>query len=1117
MATPLRKMIQIGIDAREAKQGAREVDQAMDKVVDSTREGRRELERYDKEQSAVRAGAGRLATGLLALAGGFSALAVVRSTLSTYADFEEVIATVGEVSGASAAELLNLEGTARQLGATTRFSATEAGEGLLFLARAGFSVSESIEALPATLNLATVGVLDLGTAADFASNIVSQFGLAASDTERVVDVLSKTANSSNTDVRQLAEAMKFAGPVAGALGQEVEDTAAAIGVLGDSGIQASLAGTNLRGILSSLLDPTTEGRKAIEEMGLSLEDLDPATNTVADVFSKFAGAGFEAADAVQIFGRRNAAAALVLAANVQRIEELAAANLEAGGTAQSFADTLNKTQKGSLKAFISAVQEAQIAIGEELDPAVKATLGTLTETTRILGGVEGASADAGTAANLLAGSIRFVGTAVGIFIAIKLPAYLASVVIGLGGVRTAAIAAALAFDSLNAALGPAGWIAIGLSAAATAATLFRDRIEDVGDEAESAVPDLDAFAGSVAGIERAFARATRAEQIGNLEEQIRALRSVADELEDVDIGLVGRLDGDDGFVDLDLLQQLIPEPSEETKRIFEDASARVVEQARQAFFDTIQNAPVPSGPDPLAGMYEQLGLEDPNAIEFPPIMDAVDNAFNVRQLPIEDAIAALRAQIDATTDSADDLEQALADATAADEAADRQQKAREILHDTAQRLMLARELIGVEGEEAAAISARQKIEAAAAKEGIALTDDEKRSIIALAVANARLEEEADAAAKALQDEKDAAEELADQTRRAADSLEDMLRTTRQQTELLSLTSDEERELLAVRQQVINTVGELNIDAERYIVLLQDEVREQQRLRAVLKEVAREKREAEQRDSAIAALEAEINALRIEASLLELSTGERRERARFIAFEQKVIEAYGLAVGDTVDELRKFEEAVRNDEDLSEYGEGAAEAADKLLRFKDILEDLEQDNALQDLAADIGDAFGQAFEDVIFGAESVEDAIENLVKSTAQLIFNELVTQQIASFFTGLFGGAFGGGGFGFGAAQGAVFRQGSVQAFADGGIVDTPTYFPMSGNRVGLMGEGMTPEAVVPLPNGRQIPVDLKGAGGTNVTVNMNVSGVRDAVGIERSAAHISRKLGTGIKRSLSA
>src|SRR5699024_5729548 len=141
-----------------------------------------------------------------------------------------------------------------------------------YLAMAGYESNEIISAMPGVLNAAAAGQVELGTAADITSNVLSGFGLQASETSRVADVLTKAFTSSNTSMESLGETMKYAAPVAKAAGFSLEETAAAAGILGDSGISASQAGTTLRGVMLRLINPPKQAAEALDALGISVTD-----------------------------------------------------------------------------------------------------------------------------------------------------------------------------------------------------------------------------------------------------------------------------------------------------------------------------------------------------------------------------------------------------------------------------------------------------------------------------------------------------------------------------------------------------------------------------------------------------------------------------------------------------------------------------------------------------------------------------------------------------------------------------------------------------------------------------------------------------------------------------
>jgi len=344
---------------------------------------------YEKAAGGIEKSSKSAGISVKKLIGILGGIATIRKTIKVWSEFELTMRTLKGVSGATEEQFRKLNETAREMGATTQFSAKEAGEGLLFLARAGFSAEEAISALPSTLDLAVTGMLDLGTAADIASNVLAQFGLGVNETERVIDTLTNTANSANTTVGQLAEAMKSAGPIAGALGQSVETTAAAIGILGNSGIQASLAGTNLRGVMAALLKTTDGAEATMRQMGLALDDVDPAKRGLPEIFKRFGDANLTAAQAVEIFGRRNAAAALILSKNNKALEELTMANEAAKGTTKELAAEMRDTLSGSLKGLNSAFEEMLLSAGDSgLLAVFRDTVDVVADVIRLFSGAE---------------------------------------------------------------------------------------------------------------------------------------------------------------------------------------------------------------------------------------------------------------------------------------------------------------------------------------------------------------------------------------------------------------------------------------------------------------------------------------------------------------------------------------------------------------------------------------------------------------------------------------------------------------------------------------------------------------------------------------------------------
>ena len=171
-----------------------------------------------------------------ALAGvGAALLAPAAIGIRTFAQFEQSMANVQAVSGATAAEFQALTAIAQTMGATTVFTANQSAEALGFMSMAGLTASQSIAALPSVLNLAAAGNLELADAADIVTNVMSGYGIAAADVGAATDVLVTGFTSANTDLAQLGQAFTLAGPVANAAGLAFEETAAALSLMGNAG------------------------------------------------------------------------------------------------------------------------------------------------------------------------------------------------------------------------------------------------------------------------------------------------------------------------------------------------------------------------------------------------------------------------------------------------------------------------------------------------------------------------------------------------------------------------------------------------------------------------------------------------------------------------------------------------------------------------------------------------------------------------------------------------------------------------------------------------------------------------------------------------------------------
>ena len=396
------------------------------------------------------ASATRAQLSFTALASSMAAFVALPATIFTavrsIASFEEKMLVVQGVTGATEREFMELTASARVMGATTRFSAQEAAEGLTFLARAGLSSRNAIGALPATLNLAQVGLLGLGEAADIATNVLTPFfGSDVNQLGRIVNNMVVVSNRANTSVRQMGEAMVYAAPLAAQLGVSVEETAAGIGVLGDSGIQGSMAGAGLRQSMVRLIKPTSEAQKELKSLGLTLDEVNPAKAGFTESIFALGEAFDELEDqtdkgriAATIFGARNVGVALSLVESREKLEDLIEAQETYTNEAEELARLMDTSLIGQFKSLVSAIQEAFLQMGDSgLTGALKNVVRWMTDAIRILTGFHDATEETSIGVRLLAATVKGLTIALAAMLGIGVIKFFTQMAVGIAQVTLA--------------------------------------------------------------------------------------------------------------------------------------------------------------------------------------------------------------------------------------------------------------------------------------------------------------------------------------------------------------------------------------------------------------------------------------------------------------------------------------------------------------------------------------------------------------------------------------------------------------------------------------------------------------------------------------------------------
>lgn len=352
-----------------------------------------------------------------AVAGTAGALAT--TAVRAGASFEQAMAQVSAISGATGEPLEKLTEKAKEMGAKTKFSATEAAEAMNYMAMAGWEAQDMLDGIEGVMNLAAASGEDLATTSDIVTDALTAFGLSASDSAEFADVLAAASSSANTNVSMMGETFKYVAPVAGALGYSAQDVAVAVGLMANSGIKASQAGTSLRSVLSRLAKPTEQVEQAMADLGISLTDSNGDMKSFRTVMEDMR-AGFsgltkdqQAAYAATI-GGQEAMSGLLAIVNTsdEGFDELASSIDKSEGSCQRMADTMINTLSGQFTILKSQIEGINIKVFDQMEPALSKIVDTAQKAASALDGMLAAYA-AGKKAGGTGNGIQAAITALG--------------------------------------------------------------------------------------------------------------------------------------------------------------------------------------------------------------------------------------------------------------------------------------------------------------------------------------------------------------------------------------------------------------------------------------------------------------------------------------------------------------------------------------------------------------------------------------------------------------------------------------------------------------------------------------------------------------------------------
>lgn len=313
---------------------------------------------------------------LLPLSTGIAGLGV--AAVKTTADFDSEMSKVSAISGATGTDLDKLRGKAREMGAKTKFSASEAAQGMQYMAMAGWKTQDMMDGLEGIMNLAAASGEDLASTSDIVTDALTAFGLSAKDSSHFSDILAAASSNANTNVSMMGETFKYAAPVLGSLGYTAEDAALAIGLMANAGIKSSQAGTSLRGAITNLAKPTDTVAAAMDKYGISLTDSSGKMLSLRELMEQLRQklGGLSEAEQAQaaaaLFGKEAMSGMLaIINGSDKDFEKLAGAIDNCDGSSEKMANTMNDNLQGQITILMSQLQELAISFGEILMPKIR--------------------------------------------------------------------------------------------------------------------------------------------------------------------------------------------------------------------------------------------------------------------------------------------------------------------------------------------------------------------------------------------------------------------------------------------------------------------------------------------------------------------------------------------------------------------------------------------------------------------------------------------------------------------------------------------------------------------------------------------------------------------------
>ena len=292
--------------------------------------------------------------------------------------FDDSMAQVAAVSGATGDDLEQLRDKAKEMGSATKFTASEAADAFNYMAMAGWKTEEMLGGIEGILNLAAASGSDLATTSDIVTDALTAMGYQAKDAGRLADVMAAASSNANTNVELMGHTFQYAAPLVGALGYSMEDTAVAIGLMANSGIKGEKAGTALRSMLTRLASPPKAAAESLTELGVTLTDSDGKMKSLDEVIRDLRGAfadldETEQAHHASAIAGQEAMSGLLAIVNAAPtdFEKLTKAVEDSDGAAQKMADTMLDTLGGDMTVLNSQIEGVRLTIYEQFAPTLR--------------------------------------------------------------------------------------------------------------------------------------------------------------------------------------------------------------------------------------------------------------------------------------------------------------------------------------------------------------------------------------------------------------------------------------------------------------------------------------------------------------------------------------------------------------------------------------------------------------------------------------------------------------------------------------------------------------------------------------------------------------------------